>query len=106
MLDLTELQAIQRQLQEKYKHKWEPIDSAHARNKLLWLTGEVGEVAQVIKHHGDDAIVRDPATRNHFIEEMCDVMMYWNDILLCYGITPEEVEAVYRQKHERNMNRW
>ena len=33
-------------------------------------------------------------------------MMYFNDVLLCYGITPEELEKVYREKHERNMERW
>ena len=25
---------------------------------------------------------------------------------MCYGITPEEFEAIYRAKHERNMTRW
>ena len=40
------------------------------------------------------------------IEEMADVLMFYNDVLLCYGITPEELEEVYRAKHERNMTRW
>jgi hypothetical protein len=37
---------------------------------------------------------------------MCDVLMYYNDVLICYDITPDELEKAYRQKHEFNMNRW
>ena len=33
-------------------------------------------------------------------------MMYFNDILLCYDISPEEFEQIYRAKHSRNMTRW
>ena len=40
------------------------------------------------------------------IEEMADVLMYFNDVLLCYDITPEEFAAVYRKKHDTNMSRW
>ena len=32
--------------------------------------------------------------------------MYLNDVMLCYGITPEELAATYRAKHQRNMTRW
>ena len=32
--------------------------------------------------------------------------MYFNDVLLCYDITPEEFAAVYRKKHDTNMSRW
>ena len=44
--------------------------------------------------------------RTHFIEEMADVMMYYNDVLLCYGISIEELSKVYREKHQKNMDRW
>ena len=44
--------------------------------------------------------------REHFVEELCDVLMYLNDVMLCYGISPEEMEQVYRAKHARNMKRW
>ena len=33
-------------------------------------------------------------------------MMYFNDLMLCYGVTPNELEQIYREKHERNMSRW
>ena len=37
---------------------------------------------------------------------MCDTLMYLNDVMLCYGISPEELEEVYLKKHEKNMKRW
>ena len=53
-----------------------------------------------------DAIVENASIRAHFVEEVCDVLMYLNDVLLCFGITPEEVEAAYEAKHARTMKRW
>lgn len=101
-----DMQAIQKELQEKYLDKWGGLYPEKAVRMLLWMMIEAGEAADVIKKQGDGPIMEDPDTRRHFIEEMCDVMMYFNDVLLCYGITPEELEKVYREKHERNMGRW
>jgi len=105
-LDFEGMQAIQRELQERYKDKWEHVDPAHGRNKLLWMLAEAGEAIQIIKKKGDDRIVSDPEVRRDFIEELCDVMMFLNDVCLCYDIKPEEIETIYRAKHERNMKRW
>lgn len=44
--------------------------------------------------------------REHFIEEMCDTLMYLNDVMLYYGISLEELEEVYLKKHEKNVNGW
>ena len=44
--------------------------------------------------------------RDHLIEELADVLMYYNDILLCYGISAEELRNAYTQKFEKNMARW
>ncbi len=35
-----------------------------------------------------------------------DVLMYYNDVLLCYGITVDELKESYKNKFEKNMNRW
>lgn len=51
-------------------------------------------------------IMEDTEVRKHFIEEMCDVLMYFNDVMLCYDISIEELKTVYLQKHKRNMERW
>jgi NTP pyrophosphatase (non-canonical NTP hydrolase) len=102
----NEMQHIQRELQAKYSDKWEPLSSKKGRDLLLWMMIEAGEAADVIKKKGDDAIVEDTEVRQHFTEELCDVLMYLNDVMLCYGITPEELESVYLEKHKRNMGRW
>lgn len=44
-----EMQKLQRELQEKYKDKWEAISPETAKNKLLWLMIELGEAADIIK---------------------------------------------------------
>lgn len=101
-----EMQEIQKELQEKYKHKWEPIGPENGKNKLLWLMIELGEIADIIKKDGDQKIIEDKDVRTHFIEEMCDVMMYFNDVMLCYDISVEELKQIYLEKHKRNMGRW
>ena len=40
------------------------------------------------------------------LEELADVLMYFNDVLLCYDITAEELKSVYEAKFRRNMTRW
>jgi hypothetical protein len=84
------MQAIQRELQEKYIDKWGGLSLEKGRDKLLWMMIKAGEVADIIKKDGDQKIVNDEVVRNHFIEEICDVFMYLNDVMLCYSITSEE----------------
>ncbi|MCL2321167.1 MAG: nucleotide pyrophosphohydrolase [Oscillospiraceae bacterium] len=105
-LNFTEMQNIQRALQEKYHDKWVPLSPETGRSSLLWMIVEAGEVADVIKKEGDTAVIDDIEVRHHFIEELCDVLMYFNDVMLCYSITPEELEEVYLEKHKKNMERW
>ena len=40
------------------------------------------------------------------IEEMADVLMYYNDVMICYGITADELKQSYLEKFEKNMKRW
>jgi len=101
-----EMQTIQKELQEKYKDKWLPLTPENGKNQLLWLMIELGEVADVIKKKGNARIMEDAEVRTQFVEEMCDVMMYFNDVMLCYDISIEELKEVYLQKHKRNMERW
>lgn len=106
MLDMKEMQELQRILQEKYLEKWGGLAPDKAANKLLWMIAEAGEAAQVIKKHGNEKILSNEESRRLFVEEMCDVLMYFNDVLICYDISPEEIERVYREKHNTNMKRW
>ncbi len=103
---LQKMQEIQRQLQEKYKDRWSPLTPELGKQQLLWLVGELGEVVDVVKKEGDQKIMEDKDVRTHFVEEMVDVMMYFNDVMLCYGVTVEEFKQVYLEKHHRNMGRW
>ena len=105
-MTLGEVLAMQQQLQEKYKGRWEPIGPATGKNKLLWMVGEVGEVAEIIKKNGHERIMEEGPVRAHFVEEMADVLMYYGDIMNCFSITPEELKASYTEKFQRNMERW
>lgn len=97
---------MQRALQEKYKNKWEEISPEAGKHKLLWLLGEIGEVIDIIKKNGDTKSVEDKKLREHLVEEMADVLMYYNDVLLCYGISADELKEAYIAKFEKNMKRW
>ena len=108
MADFTtgEMQEMQKMLQEKYKAQWHGLSPEKAKDKLLWMIGEIGEVIDILKKEGPEKANEDPETRAQFVEEMADVLMYYNDILLCFGITPEELGSAYRAKFEKNMTRW
>ena len=103
---ISEMLTMQHALQEKYKDKWENICPQAGKHKLLWMVGEIGEVIDIIKKNGDVKVLEDGVLRKHLIEEMSDVLMYYNDVLLCYGISDEELEEAYKNKFEKNMNRW
>jgi NTP pyrophosphatase (non-canonical NTP hydrolase) len=108
MMDFTinEMQEMQVALQEKYRDKWEGISPAVGQNKLLWMIGEIGEVIDVIKKNGFQEAVGNPQHRKDLVEELADVLMYYNDVLLCYGISAEELKNAYTSKFQRNMTRW
>ncbi len=38
---IDEMQEMQKILQNKYRHKWEPISPKTGKNKLLWMIGEI-----------------------------------------------------------------
>ena len=87
---INQMQEMQKALQEKYQQKWgEPISPEIGKNKLLWMIGEISEVADIIKKNGAQAAITDEALRKALVEEMADVLMYYNDVMLCYGITSE-----------------
>ena len=103
---VNEMQQMQKELQENYKGKWEPIGAEIGKNKLLWMIGEIGEVIDIVKKNGGKKASTDERLRKDLIEEMADVLMYYNDVMLCYGITTDELRQAYIDKFERNMTRW
>lgn len=103
---MSEMQEMQRALQARYQDQWEPISPETGQNKMLWMIGEVGEVIDIVKKHGGSRASADAKLRKALIEELADVLMYYNDIMLCYGISVDELKQAYREKFERNMSRW
>lgn len=103
---INEMQDMQKQLQEKYKSKWGGLSPEIGKNQLLWMIGEIGEVIDIIKKNGDTKASEDPELRKSLVEEMADVLMYYNDVMLCYGITADELKNAYTEKFEKNMTRW
>ena len=103
---INEMLEMQRALQERYRDQWDPICPERGKDQLLWMVGEVGEVVDIVKKHSGEAASRTPELRKHLIEELADVLMYYNDVLLCFGVSAEELKQSYVEKHERNMNRW
>ena len=103
---INEMLAMQEQLQEKYKDKWEHISPEVGKNKLLWMIGEIGEVIDIVKQNGGAKACENSEIRKELVEELADVLMYYNDVLLCYGISAEELKQAYSEKFDKNMKRW
>ena len=100
---IGEMQQMQKSLQEKYKDQWEVICPETGKNKLLWM---IGEVIDIVKKHGGEKASDDAGIRKELVEELADVLMYYNDVLLCYGISADELKTAYTEKFEKNMKRW
>lgn len=103
---INEMLDMQIRLQDKYKDKWEKLSPETGKHKLLWMIGEIGEVIDIVKKHGDIKASTDVELRKDLVEEMADVLMYYNDIMLCYGISADELRQAYIAKFEKNMTRW
>ena len=103
---INEMLEMQRALQDRYKGRWEPIAPETGKNKLLWMIGEVGEVIDIVKKRGGAQAPSGSALRKDLVEEMADVLMYYNDVMLCYGISAEELQQAYTEKFKKNQTRW
>ncbi len=96
---------MQYELWEKHKNTWSPLEPQYARNHFLWMIGEIGEVLEIVKKCEEPRIMAESKVKEAFIEELCDVLMYFNDILLRYKISPKDIANAYVKKHTKNMKR-
>ena len=103
---IQEMLEMQQALQERYRDRWKPICPDRGKDQLLWMIGEIGEVIDLIKKNGGEQACQDAKLREQLIEELADVLMYYNDVLLCYRISAEELKQSYVRKFETNMKRW
>ena len=103
---VNEMLSMQHRLHEKYEGYWAELKPETGKDQLLWMIGEIGEVIDIVKKNGGDAAASDPQLRAHLVEELADVLMYYSDVLICYGVTADELKASYTKKFERNLTRW
>ena len=82
-------------------HKTVDADSVQ---KYIFRNDEIGGIANAVnmlclslKNVTSDI--------GRILGEMADVLMYYNDVLLRYHVTPEEISEAYRKKHNLNMAR-
>lgn len=104
-LKLSEMIAMQRELYEVNKDNWNPLEAQYGKDSFLWMIEEMGECIAIIKKKGYESIEEDIQVREHFVEEMADVLMYYSQVLLRFGITAEELADVTFKKHNKNMKR-
>jgi len=102
---MSDMLIVQKELWERHKDEWSPMEPQYARNHLLWMIEELGEAIAIIKKRGEAEIMSDAEVRAAFVEELVDVHMYFNEVLLRYGISAAEFSAAYLSKHEKNMKR-
>lgn len=70
------------------------------------MIGEIGDVIDIVKKYGDVKATNDAELRKDLVEEMADVLMYYNDVMLCYGISANKLKQSYTKKFKKNMTRW
>ncbi len=103
-LRISDLFSMQRELQQSHP-EWGGVVPARLKPELLWMVGEIGEVIDVVKKAKQEVLLTPSIPRERFIEEMVDVAMYFNDVLLCAGVSAEEFAQAYYAKHQHNLKR-
>ena len=104
-LRISELIEMQNALQTRMKDKWLSITPENGHFSLLWMFEEMGEIVAIVKKRGCNAIMEDKTVRSAFVEELSDALMYFVDLMTCYGVSAEELSESFISKHGINMRR-
>jgi len=104
-IKISEMLGYSKEMWEKHKESWLPMTPEEGKTHILWMIEEIGEVIQIIKKKGENEIMSNSQVRERFIEESCDVIMYFSDVLNRFEITPEEFSKAYMKKVEKNLKR-
>ncbi len=104
-LQISDLINFSKELYNKNKNHWTPLEPKYAKNSILYMIEEIGEVIAILKKKKTTQYMKKGKIRNHLIEEMSDILMYYTDTLNRFGITAEELSKAYQLKHKYNMNR-
>ena len=104
-LSISQMMQMQKDLFEIHKDKWTPMEPQFGKDFILYMIEEVGETIAILKKKGHSAVMEDEAVRKAFLSEMADVLMYYHETLLRFGVTPEEISQAYADKHSYNLQR-
>ena len=104
-LSISQMMRMQQALFELHKDQWTPMEPEFGKDFILWMIEETGEAIAILKKKGHRAVMEDEAVRKAFLSEMADVLMYYHDILLRFGVTVEEISRAYAEKHGYDMQR-
>lgn len=104
-ISISQMLELSYELWDIHRDSWHPMEPEFGKNFILYMIEEVGEAIAIIKKKGEDDIMNDAQVREHFVEEMCDVAMYFADVLNRFDISAEEFSQIYMKKFEFNMNR-
>jgi len=104
-LKISEMLKCQYDLWEKHKDTWSPMEPEAARNSLLWMIEELGEVIAIVKKCGEQDIMNTKELKEQFTEELVDVFMYYLDVLNRYEISGEDLSKAFAKKHKFNLKR-
>lgn len=102
-INISDMQQMQTNL--RVAKGWADTDPDYAKDHLLNMIGEIGEVADIFKKKKIDKCMTDSEVRAMLVEEMADVQMYFIEVMNRLRITPEEFSKAYVAKHERVMKR-
>lgn len=102
---ISDIIQMQKNLWEAHKDEWSTIDKARGSDFILYMVEEIGECIAILKKKGEDSVRSQPEVREHFLEELSDVMMYMSSILLYYDISPAEFTQAFEEKYQRNLTR-
>ena len=104
-LCFSETLNMSKELWKLHEDEWTPMEPQYAKDFILYMIEEIGEVIAITKKKSVADMMEQGPTREHLIEELADVLMYYNDILNRFGITAEQLAEVYNKKHISNLNR-
>ena len=104
-LTISQMMQMQQELFEPHKDKWHPMEPEYGKDFILYMIEEIGEVISIVKKKGSTSIIDTPVVRTAFLAEMADVLMYYNDILLRFHVTAEEISEAFCKKHSYDMKR-
>lgn len=102
-ISISDMQQMQTNL--RIAKGWTDTAPENAKDHLLNMIGEIGEVADIFKKKGIDKCMSDPEIRAMLVEELADVEMYFMEVLSRLQVSSKEFSQAYVNKHSRLMDR-